>query len=139
MKALTAIISALMIIMLIISSVIANAGPAVDRARIAMEALKGGTVDNNLGSDVLDAWNELDPVRAHTECTADPDPELPDVCIVVIDLYNAEEKAQLWMDRIYGWNLRRLTEYRQAAKRLELQAAQKVLDDQVKAEEVTDL
>ena len=116
-----------------------NAGPAVDRARIAMEALKGGAVTDATGLAVLDAWNELDPVRARVECTPDPAPELPDVCVEVIDLYNAEEKAQLWMNRIYSWNLRRLTEYRQAAKRVELQAAQDALDAQIAAEAVNDL
>lgn len=130
------------------------AGPAVDRARDAMSAIQGSQVTNARGLEVIAAW----------AVTAEPrtKPVMGEVCedtivgevdgSVIIenvcsqkqvgtepDPYTNEEMAQMWLNKMKYFNVRRLTEYRKAAKRQELKADQDALNAQIDAAEVSDL
>lgn len=141
MKMLTMIITLVFMIFVLATS--ANAGPAVDRARAAMEAMVGHTVTNASGRELLNAWAVTEEPRYSysEECTPDPNNAEEQICttVTVAVPYNDEEKAQLWLNKHLSWNLRRLRQYRETNQRELQQGDQDILDARIAATKPTDL
>lgn len=132
------ILALIIILMLSINTVFA--GPAIDRAKVAMEAFKGAPISNEVALIVVTEWaTSVEPrMKSVTICNLIDEEE---ICFTsqVPDPWNVEELAGLYLDRHYGFDLRQYNAYRMRFKRANLQAQQDVLNAQVEAERVTDL
>ena len=134
-----------LILLLLLVAPLAVAGPAIDRARDAMSAIQGSQVTNARGLEVIQAW----------AVTAEPryKPVMGEVCETVdevetcntvqtgteLDPFTNEEMAQMWLDKMKMFNVRRVNQYRDTAKDEELKAQRDALDAIRSANRIVDL
>ena len=143
-----------LILLLLLVAPLAVAGPAVDRARDAMSAIQGSQVTNARGLEVIQAWVVIDEVRTVpvTQCVTDPDqsrvchaesgdPAPCQICTTthVVDPYTNEEMAQMWLDKMKMFNVRRVNQFRDTIKDEELKAQRDALDAIRSANRIVDL
>lgn len=130
----------LIIIVLLALSQLASAGPAIDRAKAAMEAFKGAPVSNAVALIVVTQWAKSVEPRQIPSIVCETLGE-DELCITTWspDPWNNEELAQLYLNKHYSFDLRQYNQYRRDNMRAVLRSKQAVLDAQVKAEVVTDL
>ena len=126
----------------------ALAGPAADRAKDVMVALKGGAVSNAQALRVVTAYvNQFSDQLPMTSVTTEVgEPQELQVCRDVVtivrmqpDELTNEEKAQVFLNITKGWVLRAKNSYERKLKRESLRSEQAALDSQVQAVDVVDL
>ena len=114
---------------------------AIAQVKAALTAIQGSTVSNERGLEVINAWaSTVEPrMKNVIELQMIDEVETEVVTGQEVDPWTNEEAAQIWLDKMVGFNLRRVNEYRDSAKDAEQKTAVDALESEKKANRITKL